>query len=135
MIDLVYFDGGLKKAKIADLDKIKDKPLWVDITSITSEERDIIQKVFGLHPLTSEDLFNSNVRIKVEEFPNYLFSVFYGIKKEKKIGVVELDFIIGDKFLITNHKGEIESYNFLKNNIEKLEKFLKMEMNFYFINY
>ncbi|MBY9010544.1 MAG: magnesium/cobalt transporter CorA [Candidatus Lokiarchaeota archaeon] len=132
MLDLLYFDNGLKKAKLTDLNKIKNKQLWIDITSITPEERDIIQKSFDLHTLTAEDLFNSNIRIKIEEFPNYLLCVFYGIKKEKNIQMVELDFIIGANFLITNHKSEIESYNLLKSNKEKLENIFKKGNEFLF---
>lgn len=132
MIELYYFDNGLKIAKIADLNKVKNKQLWIDITSITEEERYFIQKSFDLHPLTAEDLFNSNIRIKVEEFPSYLFCVFYGIKKEKNIQMVELDFIIGDNFLITNHKNDIESYNLLKSNNEKLENIFKKGNEFLF---
>ena len=90
MIDLLYFENGLKKAKLADLNKVRDKQIWIDITAMTTEEKDIIQKAFDLHPLTSEDLFNSNIRIKVEEFPNYLLSVFYGIEKTKSIELLEL---------------------------------------------
>jgi magnesium transporter len=34
--------------------------------------------------------------------------------------MIELDYVIGDNFLITNHKKEIESYNILKNDKERL---------------
>jgi len=132
MINIFYFDGRLKKGNIKDLNKLKNKQLWLDITNNTQSERKIIQEAFGLHPLTTEDLFSANVRIKVEEFPSYLFCVFYGIQKTKTIELMELDYILGENFLITNHKKEIESYTTLKNNKEKLENLFKKGNEFLF---
>ena len=132
MIDISYFDGGLKRGNIRDLNKLKNIQLWLDITDITQAERKTIQETFGLHPLTTEDLFNANVRIKVEDFPSYLFCVFYGIQKTKTIELTEIDYILGKNFLITNHKKEIESYTTLKNNKEKLENLFKKGNEFLF---
>ncbi len=122
MIEIFFYEKGVQKAKISDLKNIKNKQLWIDITDISEEEKELIQKTFELHPLTAEDLFNSNIRVKVEEFPHYLFCVFYGIISLESIEMLELDYIIGDNFLITNHKKYIESYNKLKNDKERLSK-------------
>ncbi len=144
MIEIFFYENGVQRAKISDLKNIKNKQLWIDITDISEEEKELIQKTFELHPLTAEDLFNSNIRVKVEEFPHYLFCVFYGITSLESIEMVELDYIIGDNFLITNHKKDIESYNKLKNDEEKLSelfekgniflfhKFLDKEVDNYF---
>ncbi|MDD2665609.1 MAG: magnesium/cobalt transporter CorA [Methanocellales archaeon] len=122
MIEIFFYENGVQKAKISDLKNIKNKQLWIDITDISEEEKELIQKTFELHPLTAEDLFNSNIRVKVEDFPHYLFCVFYGIASLESIEMVELDYIIGDNFLITNHKKDIESYNKLKNDKERLSE-------------
>ena len=132
MIEIFQFDTEIKKIDVKNLELVKDKKLWVDITSITKEEEMLIQHTFDLHPLTSEDLYNSNIRIKVEEFSNYLFCIFYGVQKTKNIDLVELDFILGENFLITNHKKEINSYTELKNNKEKFENLFKKGLDFLF---
>ena len=103
MIDLYYFENGVKKGKISELSKLDNKKKWLDVTNITKEEKELLQKQFSLHPLTSEDLLNQGTRIKIEEFPDYLFAVFYGIKKSKMIELVEIDFLLGNNILITNH--------------------------------
>ena len=125
MIDIFYYENGVKKGKVADLAKLKNKQIWIDITNISKDERILVQKAFDLHPLTAEDLFSSNIRVKVEEFPNYLFCVFYGIRYTKSIEMFELDYIIGDNFVITNHKKDIESYKNLKNDKERLDTLFK----------
>ncbi len=125
MMDIFYFDKTLKKGNIKDIDKLKGKKIWIDITDITKKEAELIKNTFHLHHLTTEDLLTSNVRIKVEEFPNYLFCVFYGIQGKKVMESLELDFIIGKDFIISNHKKDIPSYNDLKNNKEGLESLFK----------
>lgn len=126
MIEIFYFDGGLRKGNIDELEKLKVHKLWINIQNITKKEADLIKNTFNLHPLTIEDLINQNTRIKVEEFPSYLLCVFYGLQKSKKIEMVELDFVLGENFLITNHQKDIKTITDIKNDKEKLESlFLK----------
>lgn len=132
MIELIYYEDGLKKGTITDLDRLKNKPKWLDITNLTEDEKESIQKFFNLHPLTSEDLLNSNVRIKIEEFPEYLFFVFYGVRTSKSLDLIELDFILGDDFLITNHKIEISSFQNLKSDDKRLESIFAKGLDFLF---
>ncbi|MFH1391885.1 MAG: magnesium/cobalt transporter CorA [Candidatus Diapherotrites archaeon] len=132
MIDIFYFDKVLKKAKPADLSKLNDKLVWVDITGITKEEAELVKANFGLHPLTIEDFINQHIRIKVEKFSDYLFCVFYGIKKTKSVELIELDFVIGKNFVISNHKNEIGSFSKLKNDSQKIESLFKKGPDFIF---
>lgn len=129
MLEITYYDNGIKKAKIEELEKIKDKKIWIDTHTLTKEEVQILGKVLDIHETTQEDLFNSNVRIKVEEFDNYLFCIFYGIKKNKGLEFHELDFVIGENFIISNHKKDLESFEKLKKNKEKLEELFKEDVD------
>lgn len=132
MMDIFYFDSSVKKGKSKDFNKIKNKKIWIDVTNITKEEAKFLEKELKLHDLTTEDLLNQNIRIKVEEFSEYLFCIFYGIKKEKTIELQELDFILGKNFIITNHKKEISTITQLKNNAEKLDSLFKKGIDFLF---
>lgn len=126
MIEIIYLDKKLKKAKLEDLKNLKFKQIWIDITDITNEEAQLLKKVFNLHSLTIEDLISSNTRIKVEEFPEYLFCVFFGVCKKKPVELIELDFILGRNFLISNHKAEIGSFTNLKKDGERLERLFQL---------
>ncbi len=132
MIEIFYLDKTVKSAGIKDLKKIKVRPLWIDVKDVTKEEELLLQKEFGLHPLTSEDLYNQGIRIKVEEFDKYLFCVFYGVEKRQKIELIELDFILGKNFLISNHKGDVKSFDDLKSNKEKLAELFRKGPDFIF---
>ncbi len=132
MIELFYFDRTVKKGNIRDLKKLQARRLWIDVTNITKEEEGLLKTSFSLHSLTAEDLLNQGTRIKVEEFSDYLFCVFYGIKKEKSIELQELDFIIGKDFIISSHKKEIATFTELKKNPERLAGLFEKGADFIF---
>jgi magnesium transporter len=52
------------------------QPFWLDILNPTEEEMKTISKTFGIHPLTSEDIFLGEAREKVELFRDYYFVCF-----------------------------------------------------------
>jgi magnesium transporter len=132
MIDVFYFDKTLRKGMIENLGKLRKKKIWLDITDMTKQESELIKKTFNLHPLTEEDLFRPGTRIKVEEFPDYLFCVFYGIKSKKSPKMVEFDLVLGDNFVISNHKEELGSISELKGNAERLERLFAKGIDFIF---
>lgn len=131
MIDIYYYDGHLKKGSIQNISKLKNNKIWIDCNNITKEEIAILTKNFDIHPTTQEDIFNSSVRIKVEEFDNYLFCIFYGAKKNNKLlEMYELDFVLGKDFVISNHKKSLETYEELKKDKETLESLFKRGEDF-----
>src|SRR5687768_18177642 len=49
--------------------------LWVDIDSTNRHQLAVLEKIFNFHPLSIEDAVSPSSRVKVEEFPDYLFIV------------------------------------------------------------
>lgn len=103
-----------------DLKPPKDGFVWVDCVNITKADAEQLQAAFGIHPLTTEDLINHNVRVKIEEFPDHLFCIFYGLTAQAE--PEEVDFILGKNFLITNHKSELEITKLLKEEPDRLNR-------------
>ncbi len=116
MLTIVSLLNGIKELPSLPAENI---PLWVDCMSITEEEAAQLQQRFSLHPVTVDDLALSRTTIKVEPFPEYLVAVFYVIGKGKKL--VEVDFIIGKNFLITNHREKLRSAQALLEDKGKLQ--------------
>lgn len=131
MIEIFFFDGK-KVQKAKSLDETKNSLVWVDVTNITKDEETQLKDHFNLHPLSAEDLYNHNIRIKVEEFNEYLLCVFYGLKKEKQIELYEVDYVLGKNFLITNHKQPVKDIIDLKNDFDKLEFLFGKGVDFLF---
>lgn len=51
-------------------------PFWLDVMNPTEEEMKVLSKAFGIHPLTTEDIFLNEPREKVELFRNYYLVCF-----------------------------------------------------------
>lgn len=51
-------------------------PFWLDVLDPTEEEMKVLSKTFGIHPLTTEDIFLGETREKVELFKSYYFICF-----------------------------------------------------------
>ncbi|QLL34228.1 hypothetical protein HG536_0G00850 [Torulaspora globosa] len=51
-------------------------PFWLDVLNPTEEEMKVLSKAFGIHPLTTEDIFLGEAREKVELFRDYYLVCF-----------------------------------------------------------
>ncbi|CUM67093.1 uncharacterized protein PRCAT00004782001 [Priceomyces carsonii] len=60
----------------ADPNESSVNPFWLDVLDPTEEEMKVLSKTFGIHPLTTEDIFLGEAREKVELFRSYYFICF-----------------------------------------------------------
>ncbi|KAK6067017.1 metal ion transporter C17A12.14 [Seiridium cupressi] len=62
-----------------------DRPVWwLDVMSPTADEMKVIQKTFGIHPLTSEDIMLQEQREKVELFRHYYFVSYRSFDQDEE---------------------------------------------------
>ncbi|KAJ3160710.1 CorA metal ion transporter [Geranomyces michiganensis] len=54
---------------------LQEAPFWIDVTDPTHSEMVTLSRLFGIHPLTSEDILTEDTREKCETYPNYAFVV------------------------------------------------------------
>ncbi|CAI4044796.1 hypothetical protein SKDZ_11G1430 [Saccharomyces kudriavzevii ZP591] len=75
----------LSSMSVANIEDIA--PFWLDVSNPTEEEMKILSKAFGIHPLTTEDIFLGEVREKVELFRDYYLICFrsFDIVAEKHV--------------------------------------------------
>eukprot|EP01134_Creolimax_fragrantissima_P004921 CFRG4921T1 len=79
---------------------------WMDVCSPGQPEMSLIENVFGLHPLTSEDVLTEYTREKVEVFDRYLFTImqtFASTKGENEQSAVNFNVAVFDTFALTFH--------------------------------
>jgi magnesium transporter len=75
---------------------------WLDYYQPTREELSALIEPFGLHPLTIEDCTDENLVPKIEEYPRNTFIIFNSYTYiNGELSVDEVDFIIGDNYLVT----------------------------------
>jgi magnesium transporter len=86
-------------------------PLWVDIDTTARQQLALLEKVFGFHPLSIEDVMNPHGRAKVEEYEGYLFVVLRAVSFDEHtddpydLETENIYFFIGHHILVTAHAG------------------------------
>jgi len=86
-------------------------PLWVDIDSTVRSQHALLEKVFGFHPLAIEDTLNPASRVKLEEYPGYLYIVIRAVQfaadtdDPYDLETKDLHCFLGPTYLVTVHAG------------------------------
>ena len=108
---------------IEEILPLKEKPTvtWINIAGI--HEVDIIEKIgksFDLHPLIIEDIVNTDQRIKVEDFGNYIFVVlkmFFYAENKNEIKAEQISLILGSNFVISFQEEESDIFKPIRERI------------------
>lgn len=98
-------ENNLEKLVFIDnLNFSKYKWLWVDFNEPTDEEVKHLTDTFQFHPLAVEDCINRLQRPKLDYYDDHTFYVTHIVREEdKKISKEELDFFVGENFIVTFH--------------------------------
>ena len=84
--------------------------LWVDVDVGNRHQIAVLEKVFGFHPLSVEDALSPNSRVKIEEYPGYLFAIVRGVRFCDETSddpydteTFNLSFFLGKNYLVSVH--------------------------------
>jgi magnesium transporter len=76
--------------------------LWLDYCQPSKEDLSVLIEPLGLHPLSIEDCLDENQIPKIEDYPRNTFILFNTFSyTNKTLAIGEVDFFLGDKFLLT----------------------------------
>lgn len=103
---------------------LKEKPTvtWINIAGI--HEVEAVEKIgrnFDLHPLVIEDIVNTDQRIKMEDFGNYIFVVlkmFFYDENKKWTKAEQVSLILGSNFVISFQEEESDIFNSIRERIK-----------------
>lgn len=90
-------------------------PLWVDIDSTVRSQHALLEHVFTLHPLAIEDTLNPASRVKLEEYPGFLYIVIRAVtlaadtEDPYDLETTDLHCFLGPTFLVTVHARPLAS--------------------------
>jgi magnesium transporter len=89
------------------------KEFWVDFNEPTDEEINHLTSTFQFHPLAIEDCINHTLqRPKLDYYEDNTFFVTHIVREDKKdIIKEELDFFIGNNFIVTFHLNSSQEVN------------------------
>lgn len=124
---LVYREGAKQVEELTDAGKLPDilrdgrNFVWIDMEAPSiAEEDQILAGVFNFHPLTIEDSRRDHPQPKVEEFPDYLYMVFHGVRTDttsRNFITKELDIYLGKNYLVTYHHEHFRSIAAIKKQV------------------
>ncbi len=101
-----------KDIEIPDIDFSKYKWYWVDFNEPTEEELQHLDHTFHFHPLAIEDCIHTLQRPKLDYYDNHNFFVTHIVhEEEQEITKDELDFFVGDYFIVTFHRMQLNEVN------------------------
>ncbi|KAK5098744.1 CorA metal ion transporter [Lithohypha guttulata] len=116
--------------------KKKEKPtkygprptFWLDVMSPTDAEMSVLQKAFGLHPLTKEDILMQEAREKVELFKNYYFINYRTFEQDTEsedyLEPVNVYIVVFRYGILTFHFGQIPHPANVRRRIRQLKDYL-----------
>lgn len=97
---------------IAERFRAGEGALWVDIDGREPTQVELLERVFGFHPLAIEDVRSPDTRVKLDEYAGYLFLAIRGVRfcdeteDPYDVETVSLYFFLGPTFLVSVHSGE-----------------------------
>ncbi len=115
-------------AHLRELIERDDVFFWVDVQG--HDENDIVTHVLGealrVHPVVLEDVFLDAPQPKVEAFDGYVYLVVHGLDRDAEspdnLRTIELDVILGPRWLVTQHPKSLRSTESVEAEIRKSAK-------------
>jgi magnesium transporter len=117
---------------VTSLDRVWLNPasntfVWVDLGNPSIPETLILSDTFAFHPLSVEDARAHMHDPKIEAYDGYLYAVLHGIDfrpGRTTFATRDVDFFIGQTYLVTVHDGHSRSVIGLQENVARNSKIM-----------
>jgi len=124
MRTLLTVAGQTAATKIANITRCfndaHESGFWLDIEAPDQSDYDLLQDTFKFHPLTIEDIQHQDQRPKVDEYPDYNFTVLFVAEwSNDDILLREHHLFVGPHYLITVHQEPSPQLKALQERIHK----------------
>src|SRR5205809_3164659 len=106
----------LSTPEIRDVIQKGTGELWIDMRVTSRQCIAMLDNVFAFHPLAIEDALNPKSRVKVDEYPGFLFAIVRGIRLNAETDepydseTFNISFFLGANYLVTVHGGESPAF-------------------------
>lgn len=115
-LDVIHSD----KVEDAFNFKEKDTITWVNINGLNNvSDIEKLGENYCLHPLTLEDIVNTQHRPKIDEFENYLFIVFKMLfyKNDNELYYEHISMVVGHSYVLTFQEADGDVFDDLRERI------------------
>ncbi len=107
-----------------DLHELNEKNIkwyWVDFSSPSSEEADLLDSFFHFHPLAIEDCMHFLQRPKLDYYEDYNFYVFH-VLDQQTLDASEVDLFVSSNYVVTFHQTPITEIEDVWERITKMKR-------------
>lgn len=121
----------LKLPALSEVVRNRTGQLWLDIRATDRQCVALLENVFGFHPLAIEDAQNPSSRVKVDEYPGFLFSIVRGVRFHEvtddpyDLDTFNIAFFLGPNYLVTVHGGQSTAFGIVAERVERHPEILK----------
>jgi magnesium transporter len=125
----VHRNGQTERATSLDrswLNPASNAVVWVDLAAPSIPETLILSDTFAFHPLSVEDARAHMHDPKIEAYDGYLYVILHGIdvRPGKSLLTRDVDFFIGQNYLVTVHDGHSRSVAEMQDNVARNNKIM-----------
>jgi len=125
----VHRNGQTERATSLDrswLNPASNAFVWVDLAAPSIPETLILSDTFAFHPLSVEDARAHLHDPKIEAYDGYLYVILHGIdvRPGKALLTRDVDFFIGQNYLVTAHDGHSRSVAEMQDNVARNNKIM-----------
>lgn len=101
-----------------------DVLVWVSLDQAGEREKTLLTDVFRLHELLVEDALNVAPTPKTEAHDDYLYVILHGLHPDGRdkpgdVRTVDVDFFLGDDFIVTHHRVGLPSLTVVRNEVAR----------------
>lgn len=123
---ITYDEGSLEETPLdpaVGCPTIKPAPAitWVNVIGVADAEAlERLGKCANLHPLVVEDVANTDQRVKLEDYTDYLYLVVKSISWDSQAGAVateQVSLILGDHWVISFQEREPDAFEAVKDRL------------------
>ncbi len=108
------------------------KLTWIHGIRPSDQDLEYLKEKFGFHPLDISDVKTVSLRPKLDEYPDYLFMILlfpYYDRLNREIKASEIDFFIGDNYIVTISDGIIQQLDQFFLDCQRSESTAKLYMH------
>jgi len=106
---------------------------WLDIENPDKDDYELLEKTFGFHPLTLEDIRHQNQRPKVDEYTGYAFVVLFTAELDgKRVQIREHHLYVSPQYLVSVHIEPSDPLNRLRERIKSNPDLTRRSLPFLF---
>ncbi|HEU4996220.1 MAG TPA: magnesium transporter CorA family protein [Gemmatimonadaceae bacterium] len=121
----------LSVAELAAVIKNGTGQLWVDMMVSSRQCVAMLDNVFAFHPLAVEDALNPVSRVKVDEYPGFLFAIMRGVRFKRETDdpydteTFNISFFLGPNYLVTVHGGQSPAFTTVAERVQRHPELLQ----------